>query len=279
MTGKGGHILKYFFTIIWFADLAYWDKTDGRLGTASPWPRWASPLWCRPRPLRRPSLRPETRRVWRRQWLSCVQPWCLLASKWSKISSELVYKRPIVLSFVPQSLFIFFLRLLSPNLLVPWLSNTVWPNWGIFSILVTIFITKVPQVSCDYLGNFKNITYYVKTAVGTFWATFGKCWDTFYPNIRSHWHWVLNRVQTYLLPNYISFTCLPHICFSSYLPTYLPYYLPTLLPTYLPSTYLPLMYFFYVSLFGSICHVVKSLFEYILFFLFSSTFAFGAQRA
>ena len=170
MTGKGGHILKYFFTIIWFADLAYWDKTDGRLGTASPWPRWASPLWCRPRPLRRPSLRPETRRVWRRQWLSFVRPWCLLTSKWSKISSELVYKRPIVLSFVPQSLFIFFLRLLSPNLLVPWLSNTVWPNFEIKSC--PNFLKCCPKCSRKSSFYWKRDVFQIAQKLASIRATF-----------------------------------------------------------------------------------------------------------
>ena len=39
----------------------------------------------------------------------------------------------------------------------------------------------------DFWAILKNLQFQEKTALATFWATFGKIWATFYFNIWSHW--------------------------------------------------------------------------------------------
>ena len=70
----------------------------------------------------------------------------------------------------------------------------VWPEWAIFvTSRRQILLTKVAQLFGDFLGKFETITFYLKTAVSTFWGNFVKIWSTFYSNIWSHW---LQRQQS-----------------------------------------------------------------------------------
>ena len=39
----------------------------------------------------------------------------------------------------------------------------------------------------NFFGNLKKPYFHVKTAVATFWTTFGNIWAAFYSNIWSHW--------------------------------------------------------------------------------------------
>ena len=89
-------------------------------------------------------------------------------------------------------------------------------------VLVTNFLTKVSQISEDFLAHLEKHPYWRKTAL----ATFGTFLATYHTIILSH---------------IILFTYLPSYLPSTYLPsTYLPStYLPSFLPSYLPSTYLP----------------------------------------
>ena len=70
----------------------------------------------------------------------------------------------------------------------------LWPEWAIFvTSRRQILLTKVAQLFGDFLGKFETITFYLKTAVSTFWGNFVKIWGTFYSNIWSHW---LQRQQS-----------------------------------------------------------------------------------
>ena len=49
------------------------------------------------------------------------------------------------------------------------------------------FVSKVVQVYSDFWAILKNIPFQMKTALETFWASFGKNWATFNLSIWSHW--------------------------------------------------------------------------------------------
>ena len=49
------------------------------------------------------------------------------------------------------------------------------------------FFTKVTQTNTDFLGYFEKHPFKIKTAMTTFWATYGKIWALFYFKIWSHW--------------------------------------------------------------------------------------------
>ena len=55
-------------------------------------------------------------------------------------------------------------------------SNAVWPDWAFGRQK----ITKVAQMSGNFLGYFEKLHSYESSAASTFWATF-------YSNILSHW--------------------------------------------------------------------------------------------
>ena len=56
-----------------------------------------------------------------------------------------------------------------------------------WKFLATKFLAKEAQIICNFLGYFEIPHSHVKTALATFWATFGKFRATFYSNIWSHW--------------------------------------------------------------------------------------------
>ena len=55
----------------------------------------------------------------------------------------------------------------------------------VLKFLETTFLAKEAQMIGNFLGYFEKPHSYVKTALATFWATFGKNWATFYSNIWS----------------------------------------------------------------------------------------------
>ena len=50
-----------------------------------------------------------------------------------------------------------------------------------WKLVATKSLTKVAQIIGNFLGYFEKTHSYVKTAVATFWATFGIIWATFFP--------------------------------------------------------------------------------------------------
>ena len=71
--------------------------------------------------------------------------------------------------------------------------KAVWPDWAIFeaSWWQNLSWTKVAQMYGDFLAYLKNITFQVKTAVDTFWATFRKFGQLF---ISTSGHTVCRRL-------------------------------------------------------------------------------------
>ena len=56
-----------------------------------------------------------------------------------------------------------------------------------FKFLVTYYLQKVGKLNDDYLGlSEKHHLQVEKTAVDSFWATFGNIWAIFYFNTWSH---------------------------------------------------------------------------------------------
>ena len=55
-----------------------------------------------------------------------------------------------------------------------------------FKVLGNKIASKRGQMIGNFLGYFEKPHSYAKTALGTFWATFGKNWATFNSNIWSH---------------------------------------------------------------------------------------------
>ena len=94
----------------------------------------------------------------------------------------------------------------------------VWPDWAVFERSWLIFFTNVAQILGDFLGYFEKHRLQVKTAVATFWITFGIIWATFYFIIWSHW---LSVTVSWLPTSDLDFSLfLPHLLspFSDPLP-------------------------------------------------------------
>ena len=63
---------------------------------------------------------------------------------------------------------------------------------------VTNFLSKVAKMFGDLLGYFERHHFLGKTAVDTFWATFGKNWATLNSNILSNLTGTNVKVQTHI---------------------------------------------------------------------------------
>ena len=86
-----------------------------------------------------------------------------------------------------------------PNLLnsVMQVGDSVTRLGNFWKFSATKFLTKVAQMIGNFFGNVEKPHSNVKTAVDTFWATFGNISATFYSNIWSHW----GRTLTWCLLN------------------------------------------------------------------------------
>ena len=65
--------------------------------------------------------------------------------------------------------------------------STVWTVGRFLTVLVTNYLQKLAKWYNYFLGLSEKHHFLVKTAVATFWATFGNIWAKFYFNIWSHW--------------------------------------------------------------------------------------------
>ena len=68
----------------------------------------------------------------------------------------------------------------------------------VLKFLETTFLAKEAQMIGNFLGYFEKPHSYVKTALATFWATFGKNWTTFSPT-SGHTGADLEEAQTHFL--------------------------------------------------------------------------------
>ena len=62
-------------------------------------------------------------------------------------------------------------------------------------VLTSIFLAKVTQIFCDFLGYFGIHPFKVKTAVVSFWSTFRKFWGIFNPT-SGHIAVVFDKMQS-----------------------------------------------------------------------------------
>ena len=69
---------------------------------------------------------------------------------------------------------------------ITWHSDQCDQIGRFFKFLVTRFLTKVVKMFGGLLGYFERHRFLSKTAVDTYWATFGKKWATLNSNIWSH---------------------------------------------------------------------------------------------
>ena len=64
--------------------------------------------------------------------------------------------------------------------------NSVTRLGDILKFRMKYFVSKVAQMYSDFWAILKNIPFQIKTALATFWLTFGKIWATFNFSIWSH---------------------------------------------------------------------------------------------
>ena len=73
------------------------------------------------------------------------------------------------------------------------------PDWAVFKVFLTIFLTSVAQILGNFLGHFQIWHFLSKNCWGEVLGNFWKNLVPFYSNIWSHWWCVVCRLLTFHL--------------------------------------------------------------------------------